>query len=105
MNETTEPNHYRLDIHLDGNGAKPHMVYKSKDVRKLLEMAYKLDRRADTIWLMWKEFVNLGMTRHLTTINPSYHKTLDEIIAHVLDRDAEIAEPIPVPENPPVEWV
>jgi len=58
MNETTEPNHYRLDIHLDGNGAKPHMVYKSKDVRKLLEMAYKLDRRADTIWLMWKEFVN-----------------------------------------------
>lgn len=103
--EFATENHYRLDVHLDGNGVCPHQIFKSTNCRQLLEAVDRIDRRPDTIWMLWKEFPHISFARHIASVNPSLHKSMDDILNLVLERDAEIGEPIPAPKNPPITWV
>lgn len=110
MNETTEQtkDFYRLDIFLDGNGARPHRVVKSYSAGILLEAVWDEAEYKDypeTVWIIWKEFAGDYATRHLVSVKPNSYDSVDEIYSRLMKRIAEVGKPIPAPDNPPESWV
>lgn len=97
--------HYRLDLFLDGNGARPHKILRSPDCSRLLNAAEKEPRYPETVWIVWKDFADFDVPRHLITVTRAFYKTLDEILEKALERDKEVGRPIPAPDNPPSVWV
>lgn len=108
MNPQPQPSvYYRVDIHLDGNGARPHYIYKSARIDAAIKAAWNHPDSIDaTIWTVWKEFSDPdALTRHLLSMQPSRHESPEEIIENVTQRSNEIPTPIPAPTEPTVEWI
>lgn len=98
-------NIYQLDIRREDNGVFTEHTYKSPDIGRLIKAAGEYpNRRPETVWVIWKEFVETGICRHLVSVTPSSYKDDYDIYRLALRKDREIDEPIPE-SKPHIEWV